>query len=136
MNGRLMVATCAVESSHFAASAASLSRCIAIESPRRSTLVCREEVLEQEVDDAGVEVLATEEGVAGGGLDLVEALADLEDRDVERAAAEVETAMVSLPPRPKPYASDAAVGSLMIRSTSSPASVPASFVAWRCESSK
>ena len=36
-----------------------------------------------------VEVLAAEEGVAGGGDDLEHAVADLEDRDVERAAAEV-----------------------------------------------
>mmetsp|Transcript_20019 Transcript_20019/g.55616 ORF Transcript_20019/g.55616 Transcript_20019/m.55616 type:complete len:214 (+) Transcript_20019:1573-2214(+) len=36
----------------------------------------------------------------------------------------------------KPYATAAAVGSLMMRSTSSPAIVPASLVAWRCESLK
>ena len=35
-----------------------------------------------------------------------------------------------------PYASVAAVGSLMIRTTSSPAIVPASLVAWRWESLK
>jgi len=35
-----------------------------------------------------------------------------------------------------PYASAAAVGSLMIRSTFSPAMTPASLVAWRCESLK
>ena len=43
----------------------------------------------QPVDDARVEVLAAEERVAGGGDDLEHAVADLEDRDVERAAAEV-----------------------------------------------
>merc|ERR1711939_627923 len=36
----------------------------------------------------------------------------------------------------RPYAMAAAVGSLMIRSTLSPAITPASFVAWRCESLK
>mmetsp|Transcript_27244 Transcript_27244/g.83981 ORF Transcript_27244/g.83981 Transcript_27244/m.83981 type:complete len:223 (+) Transcript_27244:1255-1923(+) len=36
----------------------------------------------------------------------------------------------------RPYASAAAVGSLMIRKTSNPAMRPASFVAWRCESLK
>ena len=36
----------------------------------------------------------------------------------------------------QPYASAAAVGSLMIRSTSSPAIRPASLVAWRCASLK
>ena len=35
-----------------------------------------------------------------------------------------------------PNASEAAVGSLIIRTTSSPAMVPASFVAWRWLSSK
>jgi len=36
----------------------------------------------------------------------------------------------------RPYAIAAAVGSLMMRSTSSPAIAPASLVAWRCESLK
>src|SRR3569623_1070019 len=36
----------------------------------------------------------------------------------------------------RPYASAAAVGSLMMRLTSRPAILPASFVAWRCESLK
>ena len=35
-----------------------------------------------------------------------------------------------------PYASDAAVGSLMMRLTSRPATLPASFVAWRWSSLK
>merc|ERR1719327_460987 len=45
----------------------------------------------------------------------------------------------SPPPRPflsRPYAMAAAVGSLMIRITFSPAMAPASLVAWRCESLK
>ena len=41
------------------------------------------------VDHAGVEVLAAQEGVAIGGLHLEHAVADLEDRDVERAATQV-----------------------------------------------
>ena len=41
------------------------------------------------VDDALVEVLAAEEGVAVGRLHLEHAVADLEHRDVERAAAQV-----------------------------------------------
>jgi hypothetical protein len=40
-------------------------------------------------DDLGVEILAAEEGVAIGGLHLEHAVADLQDRDVERAAAKV-----------------------------------------------
>ena len=41
------------------------------------------------VDDAAVEVLAAEERVARGREHLEHAVADLEDRDVEGAAAEV-----------------------------------------------
>ena len=47
------------------------------------------EALGQPVDDALVEVLAAQEGVAVGGLDLEDALVELEDGDVEGAAAEV-----------------------------------------------
>ncbi len=43
----------------------------------------------QPLDELAVEVLAAEEGVAVGRLHLEHAVADLEDRDVERAAAEV-----------------------------------------------
>ena len=41
------------------------------------------------VDEALVEVVAAEVGVAVGGLDFEDAVAELEDRDVVRAAAEV-----------------------------------------------
>src|SRR4051794_232200 len=44
----------------------------------------------QPVDDRLVEVVAAEVVVAGGRLDLEDAVADLEDRHVERAAAEVD----------------------------------------------
>ncbi len=47
------------------------------------------EVLDEPVDDALVEVVAAEEGVAGGRFDLEDAVADLEHGDVEGAAAEV-----------------------------------------------
>ena len=47
------------------------------------------ELGQQPVDDALVEVVAAEVGVAVGRLDLEDAVAELEDRDVERAAAEV-----------------------------------------------
>src|SRR5436305_7354703 len=45
---------------------------------------------DEPVDDALVPVVTTEVGVAAGGLDLEDSLADLEHRHVERAAAEVE----------------------------------------------
>ena len=47
------------------------------------------ELGQQPVDDPLVEVVAAEVGVAVGRLDLEDAVAELEDRDVERAAAEV-----------------------------------------------
>ena len=48
------------------------------------------ELLHEPVDDPLVPVVAAEVGVAVGGLDLEHAVADLEHRHVERAAAEVE----------------------------------------------
>ena len=47
------------------------------------------ELVGEVVDDALVEVLAAEEGIAIGRAHLEHAVADLEDRDVEGAAAEV-----------------------------------------------
>ena len=48
------------------------------------------ELLDQPVDDPLVPVVATEVVVTGGGTHLDDALADLEQRDVEGAATEVE----------------------------------------------
>ena len=47
------------------------------------------ELAQQPIDDPLVEVVATEVGVAVGRLDLEDAVAQLQDRDVERAAAQV-----------------------------------------------
>ena len=47
------------------------------------------ELVDEPVDDALVEVVAAQVRVAVGGLDLEDALADAQDRDVERAAAQV-----------------------------------------------
>ena len=47
------------------------------------------ELARQVLDERHVEVLAAQEGVAVGRLHLEHAVADLEDRDVERAAAQV-----------------------------------------------
>ena len=79
-----------VDSSHLAFSAASLSRCSAIRSLRRSIPWSLLELVGQVVDDALIEVLAAEEGVAVGRLDLEHAFAQFENRNVERAAAEIE----------------------------------------------
>ncbi len=65
--------------------------------PLRRDLVLRQvdallvlELDDQPVDDLGVPVVTTEMVVAGGRLHLEHALADVQQRDVERAAAEVE----------------------------------------------
>jgi len=65
-----------------------------------------------------------------GRFDLKDAVAELKDGDVERTAAEVidEHRGLALLVRYRRQARSA-VGSLMIRSTSRPAMVPASFVA-------
>ena len=90
MNGRLIVVSCSEESSIFAFSAASFRRCTAILSAARSTPCAFLNSDDQPVDDALVPVVATEVRVAGGRLHLEHALAEVEDRHVERAATEVE----------------------------------------------
>ena len=47
------------------------------------------ELVGEVAEEAHVEVLAAEEGIAVGGLDLEDAVADLQDRNVEGAAAEI-----------------------------------------------
>ncbi len=90
MNGRLISVSRTLDSSHLAFSATSLRRCSAILSLREIDAGGASlEAEDQPVDDPAVEVLAAEERVAGGGDDLEHAVADLEDRDVEGAAAEV-----------------------------------------------
>ena len=93
MYGRLISVCCDDDSSIFAFSAASLRRCSASTSFLRSTpdflLVFGDDV----VDEALVEVLAAQERVAVGRqhfeLVLAVDVGDLDDRDVERAAAQV-----------------------------------------------
>jgi len=137
-------------------------------------LVLALELLDEMVDEAVVKVLAAEVRVAGGRLDLEDALLDRQERDVKRAAAEVKDEDVLLAElgrfvesvgdragaerrgarrfRSAPgvvieaeegerkrgggEGTHAAVGSLMMRRTLRPAMMPASLVAWRCESLK
>ena len=89
MNGRLISVSSDDESSCFAFSAASFRRWSAIRSLRRSTPCSFSKALGEAVDDAPVEVFAAEVRVAARRLDAEDAASDLEDRDVERAAAEV-----------------------------------------------
>ena len=90
MKGRLIWVSCTDDSSILAFSAASFSRCMAILSAERSTPSVFLNSVTSHVDDLVVPVVATELGVARGGLDLEDALADVEDGDVEGPAAEVE----------------------------------------------
>ena len=78
------------DSSTLAFSAASKSRCSACGSCRRSMPSSLLELVGELVDDPAVEVVAAEVGVTGRGPDLDHAVADVEDADVEGAAAEVE----------------------------------------------
>ncbi len=89
MKGRLISVVWAEDSSIFAFSAASLQ-------PLQRELVGAQvdaflllELVGQIFDDLAVEIFAAEEGVAVGRLHFEHAVADLEDRDVERAAAKV-----------------------------------------------
>ena len=91
MNGRLMSVDMVLESSTFAFSAASRTRCMAIVSFFRSMPVWRMNSLTDVVDEGVVHVRAAQLGVPAGGNDLEPALLPhLHDRDVQRAAAEVE----------------------------------------------
>ncbi len=89
MNGRLTSVCIDDDSSILAFSAASFSRC------KREPVVAQVdpllffELVGEIVDDVLVEVLAAEERVAIGRFDLEHAVADLEHRDVEGAAAEI-----------------------------------------------
>ena len=111
--------------------------CTASALRRRSTPKIAANVVERNRDQQVVDVVAAEMRVAVGGDDFEDAVVQLENRDVEGAAAEIvdrdDAVLLSCRGRTP---SDAAVGSLTRRSTSSPAMRPASFVAWRCASLK
>ena len=90
MNGTLICVSCVVESSIFAFSAClveALQGALVVGDVDALVLL---ELGDQPLDDRLVPVVAAEVVVAGGRLDLEDAVADLEDRDVEGAAAEVE----------------------------------------------
>ena len=89
-NGRLTCVWVTDYNSTLAFSAASNSRCSACGSVRRSMPCLALELLGQIVDEPPVEVVATQMGIAGGGTHLDHTVTDVEEADVERAAAEVE----------------------------------------------
>ena len=90
MNGRLICVVIVDDSSIFAFSPASYRRWSAIGSAREVDALVALELGDHPVDDRLVEVVAAEVVVAVRGLDLEDAVAELEHRHVERAAAEVE----------------------------------------------
>src|SRR6185437_9065146 len=94
------------------------------------------EFVNQPVHKLLVDVVAAEVRVTIGGFHLDDAFADLRIEISNVPPPKSYTAMVSSLPLSSPYASAAAVGSLMIRFTSSPAILPASLVACRCASLK
>merc|ERR1719231_2145673 len=93
------------------------------------------ELLEEVVHHAVIEILAAEVGVAGGRFTskMPSSMVRSETSNVPPPRSKMST-FFSSPFLSSPYAIAAAVGSLMMRSTLSPAIEPASFVAWRCES--
>ena len=89
MNGRLISVSSSVESSILAFSAASFRRCSAIWSFERSMPFSFLNSADDPVDDALVDVVAAQVRVAVGGFHLDHAFAHFQDRDIERAAAEI-----------------------------------------------
>ena len=89
MNGRLIDVVTVPDSSIFAFSAASVRRCSACRSPTEVDALFFAELGHEPIANARVVVVAAEMRVAVGRLDLEHAVADFEDRHVERAAAEI-----------------------------------------------
>ena len=126
-----------VESAIFTCSAACAEPLERLRVGARVEAVLHEERVAHAVGDGVVDVVAAEERVAGGGEHL-------EDVAVQSRAACSRTCRrrsrrrrcARCVPLPRPYASAAAVGSFRMRSTSSPATRPATFVAARCSSLK
>jgi hypothetical protein len=136
MNGSEIVVCIALESSILAFSAASLSRCSAIWSLRRSIAFAFWNVSQSHLMTASSKSSPPR---------CVSPFVDFTSK-TPSPTSRIEMSNVP-PPRSKtamrwlfflsrPKASAAAVGSLMMRSTLRPAIVPASLVAWRCPSLK
>ncbi len=136
MNGRLIDVSASEDSSIFAFSAASFRRCVAIRSADRSTPCAFLN---------SVTIQSMTRWSQSSPPRWVLPAVDLTS-NTPSPISSTDTSNVP-PPRSNtrivwsfslssPYASDAAVGSLMMRSTSRPAISPASLVAWRCASSK
>ena len=129
INGRLIFVVVAEESSFFAFSAASFKRCIAILSPERSTLFCALNsptiqlinLLSKSSPPRCVSPFVARTSMTPSPISIM----DTSNVPPPRSYTNIFCSF-SLS---SPYASAAAVGSLIIRFTSRPAILPASFVA-------
>ncbi len=136
MNGRFTEVSCIVESSHLAFSAASFRRCSAIGSLRTSMPVCLRNSSamwsmrrwSQSSPPRWVSPLVESTSNTPSPMSRI----DTSNVPPPRS----NTAIFSFFFLSRPYASAAAVGSLMMRSTFRPAISPASLVAWRWASLK
>ena len=136
MNGKLIFVVVAEESSFFAFSAASFNLCKAILSVERSTpsaflnssIIHCVILLSKSSPPRCVSPLVDNTSMTPSPISMI----DTSNVPPPRSYTMIFCSF-SLS---RPYASAAAVGSLMIRFTSRPAIFPASLVAWRCASLK
>jgi hypothetical protein len=96
------------------------------------------EFLHEVVNKVVVKVFTTEVGVTSGSLDLEDALLNSQEGHIKGSSTQIKISTFLLPETflSSPYAMVAAAGSLMICKTLRPEIMPASFVAWCCESLK
>mmetsp|Transcript_57951 Transcript_57951/g.164989 ORF Transcript_57951/g.164989 Transcript_57951/m.164989 type:complete len:255 (+) Transcript_57951:805-1569(+) len=136
MNGRDTLASCTPDSSTFAFSAASVKRC-------KACLSCNKSMPSAFLKPSANQSTMTlsKSSPPRWVSPLVESTSQTPSPTSSTETSKVppprsNTMMVSLDFFSRPYASEAAVGSFTMRNTSSPAILPASLVAWRCESLK
>ncbi len=129
MNGRLTGASRTLESSIFAFSDASFSRCSAMRSLRRSTpcSLAKSNTSHSRMRLSKSSPPRYESPPVARTSNTPLPISSTEMSKVPPPRSK--TATLPFTCLPKPYAKAAAVGSLMMRSTSSPAMVPASLVA-------
>ena len=136
MNGKLMFVDITVDNSIFAFSAASFKRCSAILSCERSMPVCFLNSSTNQFITA-----LSKSSPPKWVLPFVALTSKTPSPNSRIDTSNVpppksNTRILPSPPLSRPYARAAAVGSLIIRNTSRPAILPASFVAWRWLSEK
>ncbi len=136
MNGRLMSYVVAVERAHFAFSASSFRRCNAMTSLPRSMPCC---ALKSAIIHfmTAWSMSSPPKWVSPFVAFTSKTPSPISRMEISNVPPpKSNTAIFSFFFLSRPYASEAAVGSLTMRFTSRPAMRPASFVAWRCWSLK